>query len=228
MTKLNRKYAETLVLLLVVAIAPVSIAFAQTTSAGEETTTNTNADKANIKAQTKANIRADIMTKLADKLEKRTENIKDKTRTTIDVLSKDNKRTDLTFSGQTDGWAIVGGVASKSSIKLAGNAHHTDAGKWKIDATGDLTVADRNAKLDLTGFVRGNKIHLEGSGTLGSGEPIRLVLNGNFAPTSDENMYAIAFTSTTVQYMNNGVRVPLMQVGSVTVADITVPVSVQP
>jgi hypothetical protein len=227
MTKLDRKHTQTLALLLIVAIAPTSIAFAQT-SVNEETTTNTNADNAKIKAQTKANIRTDIMTKLSDKLEKRTEHIKDKARITADILSKDDARTDLTFRGQTDGWAIVGGIASKSSVKLVGDAHHADTGKWKINATGDLTVADRNAKLDLIGFVKGNKIHLEGSGMLGSGDPIKLVLNGNFAPTSDENVYAVGFTTTAVQYMNNGVRIPLMQVGSITIADITVPVSAQP
>lgn len=231
MTKLNRKYAVTLAILLVVAVAPASVAFAQSASVEGDSTTN--ATVGNNKIKSDANIRANINAKLDDKLEKRIanikdkienkldkriENVKEKKNTTSDMFSRNGTQlTDLTFRGQTDGWAIVGGVASKSSITLDGDAHNAGKGNWKINATGTLTIGDRSANLDLTGFARANKIHLQGTGTLSSGEPIRLVINGHFAPTSDHDVFAIAFTNAGVQYMNNGIRVPLMQVGSATV-----------
>jgi hypothetical protein len=220
MTKFNTRFSEALALMLVVTLAPSSIAFAQTASVNAETSTDTTVDTDN--TQTKSKTRADVKARLDAIKEKRTDRIKDEIRTNVrDVVSDVDRRIDLTFHGQADGWAIVGGTAHKSSLSLAGNAHHVGGGNWKIKSEGELTVADKHAKLDLSGFARGNIIHLQGSGSLDNGEHFRITLKGHFAPTSDDNVYAIAFTNAGIHYTNNGIRVPLMLVGSVTVVDTT-------
>ncbi|MBM2851732.1 MAG: exported protein of unknown function [Candidatus Nitrosotenuis sp.] len=203
MTRTNTKNVETLALLLVVALAPSSIAFAQT--ADTETDTD----------------------------DKRKDKIKDqiKKRIVKDAIPRSNvERTDrvadLTFRGQTDGWTILGGTAFKSSIALSGDAYSYGSGNWKIKSVGDITVADKTAKLDLTGHARGTTILLQGTGTLSDGQTIKLILKGHFAPTSETNVYAIAFTNAGIQYLDNGVSVPLMQVGSVLVTP-TVPTPTQ-
>ena len=202
MTRTNTKNVEALALLLVVALAPASIAFAQ---ADTETDTD----------------------------DKRKDKIKDqiKKRIVKDAIPRSNvERTDrvadLTFRGQTDGWTILGGTAFKSSIALSGDAYSYGSGNWKIKSVGDITVADKTAKLDLTGHARGTTILLQGTGTLSDGQTIKLILKGHFAPTSETNVYAIAFTNAGIQYLDNGVRVPLMQVGSVLVTP-TVPTPTQ-
>ena len=206
MTSTNTKNIETLALLLVVALAPASFAFAQT-----DTETDTD-DKRKDKTE-------DHIDKRKDKIENQI-----KKRIIKDAIPRNDERTDrvadLTFRGQTDGWTILGGTASKSSIALSGDAYSYGNGNWKIKSVGDITVADKTAKLDLTGHARGTTILLQGTGTLSDGQTIKLILKGHFAPTSETNVYAIAFTNAGMQYLDNGVRVPLMQVGSVLVTPV--------
>lgn len=241
MTQLNRRYAETLAILMIVAVAPASIAFAQTASVDGETNTDVNTSNTDVNTQAKADVTAKLQAKLdkrivlaQDKLDKRIDSAKVKIdersantdvakRAIVDVLSNDNQRTDLSFRGQTEGWAVVGGIASKSTIDLKGEAHRADGGTWKIKATGNIMVGDRSAIVDLTGFAYGHNIHLYGTGTLASGDQVRVALHGNFAPTGETNVFAIAFSNAGVisKSLDNGIRVPLMQVGSVTVSDIT-------
>jgi hypothetical protein len=76
--------------------------------------------------------------------------------------------------------------------------------------------------MELTGFARGNMIYLQGSGELDNGEAFRVMLRGHFAPTTEDNVYAIAFTNAGINYSNSGIRIPLMQIGSVTVVDTTI------
>jgi hypothetical protein len=227
MTKINTKYTQALTLLLVVTLAPASIAFAQSSVEAETTTeTTTDAD-----AETKIKTRADVKARMVDAQEKRMDFIKDEIRTKVrDVASNtlDDRGADLTFRGHTDGWAIVGGKAFESSIEFGGDAHHVGGGNWKISSTGELMVGDRHAKLDLSGFARGNVIHLQGNGSLESGESFRIMLRGHFAPTDDRNVYAVAFTNAHIQYMDSGIRVPLMQVGSVTIIDTILPATAEP
>jgi len=212
--------------LLVAALAPASIAFAQS-STEAETTTETTENTAN--SDVKIKTRADVKARVSDILEKKMDLIKDEVKTRYvvsDTLA--DRGTDLTFRGHTDGWAIVGGKAHMSSIAFGGDAHHIGGGNWKITSAGELTVGDRHAKLDLSGFARGNIIHLQGSGSLDNGEAFRILLRGHFAPTDDRNVYAIAFTNAHIQYMSSGLRVPLMQVGSVTIIDTILPATVEP
>lgn len=220
MIKLNKR-TEILALILVVTLAPASIAFAQTASVESETSTGAFVDAANTKTDAKIVTKAEINAKLA---EKRMDNIRDEIKFQIrDVVSVNevDRRPDLTFRGNTDGWAIIGGKAIESSIALGGDAHHLGGGNWKIKSEGELTVGDRHAKMELTGFARGNMIYLQGSGALDNGEAFRVVMRGHFAPTTEDNVYAIAFTNAGIHYSNNGIRIPLMQVGSVIVVDTT-------
>ncbi|MFY9300051.1 MAG: hypothetical protein WAO91_02520 [Candidatus Nitrosotenuis sp.] len=212
MTKTDTKNIGALALLLVIAFAPASIVFAQTTSADTttDTTTDTTDDTRKDKVKEK---RENISDKIRDHVKKRV--VRDGVRP-----SSVDRAADLTFTGQTDGWTILGGTAFKSSIALSGEANHIGGGNWKIKSVGDIVVADRTAKLDLTGNTRGDKITLHGTGTLNSGEAIRLSLKGHFAPTNDPNVFAIAFTNAGIHYVDTGVRVPLMQVGTVTVTQI--------
>jgi hypothetical protein len=212
MTKIITKNIGALALLFVIAIAPASIVFAQTTPA--YTTTDTTDDTRKDKLKEK---RDNISDKMRDQVKKRV--VKDGVRP-----SNVDRTADLTFTGQTDGWTILGGTAFKSSIALSGEAYHVEGGNWKIKSVGDIKVADRTAKLDLAGQARGDKITLHGTGTLDSGEAIKLTLKGHFAPTTDKNVFAIAFTNAGIHYIDTGVRVPLMQVGSVTVTPTPTPV----
>lgn len=125
---------------------------------------------------------------------------------------------DVTFEGATSGYMILGSQAWESNIELFdGSAYHVHNGMWKVKTSGEISVADRYAKLDLKGFAKGNKITLHGGGTLDSGEKVRLVLRGHFAPTPEYGVFAMAFTNAGVHNINTGERIPLMHVGSVTV-----------
>ncbi len=125
---------------------------------------------------------------------------------------------DVTFEGSTSGYVILGGQAWESKIGLFdGSAYHVHNGMWKVKTSGEISVADRYAELDLKGFAKGNKITLHGGGTLDNGEKVRLVLRGHFAPTPEYGVFAMAFTNAGVHNINTGERIPLMHVGSVTV-----------
>lgn len=213
MTKLNTKNVETLALLLVVSLAPASIAFAQTASVKAETRADVTVDADDSDDKRKDRVKERIQDRVTDQIKKRVV----RNASPIDA----ERGADLSFRGHADGWAIVGGKAFKSSIELGGNAHHVGGGNWKLTSEGTLAVADRHAKLDLSGHVRGNLITLQGSGALDNGEPIRVTIKGHYAPTDDRNVFAVAFTQANVHYVNSGIRVPLMQVGSVTVIDTT-------
>lgn len=238
MTKINTKFSEALALLLVVALAPASIAFAQTTGDVESAETEV---KSTDPADTKADTRTDEQKrkdKLNDELKRLRESIADRKSKIADrntdkirdkVIDADRVKTidraaDLKYSGKTSGWAILGGTAFPSSIAISGQGHNQGGGNWKITATGDLAVADRTAKLDMTGHVRGNQITLQGTGTLSDGTAIKIHIKGHYAATGNTNEFAIAFTNSHIQYMDNGARMPLMQVGSVMVTPIVTPV----
>lgn len=263
MTKNTAKYIEILAILLTVALAPASVAFAQTTTAdaavgADDTTDNTDSDgkkdtrsdeekrKEKLKEHLKQ-IRENIVkrkTASADDVDK-TKSV-DKARTKIVSRTQDgvsevrekivdrtqerrlDRAADLTYHGKTSGWTILGGTAFPSSIGISGQGYNQGSGNWKITAVGDITVADRTAKLDLTGHVRENTIVLKGTGTLSDDAVIDIYLKGHIAPTSSTNEMAIAFTNSYIQYKDTGQRIPLMQVGSVTIAPIVSAVPVEP
>ena len=227
MTKMNAKFSEALVLLLVVTLAPASIAFAQTST----TDANIGVTTTEVKPADPADTRTDEQKrndKLKEELKKIRDAITDKKTKNIDKNSdkRIDKVADLTYRGKTSGWAILGGMAFPSSIGISGEGYNQGGGNWRITAVGDIAVADRTAKLDLTGHVKGNLISLQGTGTLSDGTAIKIHLKGNYAPTSNTNEYAITFTNSHIQYMDNGARMPLMQVGSVIVTPVVTPVPI--
>jgi hypothetical protein len=269
MTKTNTKFTEALALLLVIALAPASVAFAQTTATEPSTsttdttgtdttdkTTDTRTDEQKRKDRLQDDLKkvregiADrkLKERAADKIKDRSvdkirdanvdkirDKVTDRVRDGVVDKVRDkriDKAPDLTYSGKTNGWAILGGMAFPSSIGLSGEAYHQGGGNWIMTAVGDIAVADQTAKLDLKGHVRGDQITLKGTGTLNDGTAINIHLKGHYAPTSNTNEFAIAFTNSAIQYKDTGARMPLMQVGTVTITPIVtpepIPVPVEP
>ncbi len=270
MTKFNTKYSETLALLLVVALAPISIAFAQTTATEPSTgatgdtgatgttgtdgttddTTDTRTDEEKRKDKVREELKrirdaiADRKAKAGEKIrdanvDKIRDHVTDKVRDKITDKVRDkvtdrvrdkviDKAPELSYSGKTSGWAILGGTAFPSSIGISGQGYHQGGGNWRITAVGDIAVADHTAKLDLTGHVRGETINLQGIGTLSDGKEFKLHLKGHYAPTSTTNEFAIAFTNSAFQFKDTGARMPLMLVGTVTTIPSVTPVPTEP
>jgi hypothetical protein len=173
-------------------------------------------------------------------VDQRTDTPRDKEIHRVDI-SKDRYDTqrhatpEIQFRGKTTGWAIIGGQAFNSEINLSGVGNHIpNREHWEIKAQGEITVADRIAKLELQGKAHHDKVALQGIGTLESGEQFRVFLKGFFAPIAqtndtdgaDRGDFALAFTHASVKYMDSGVRIPLMQVGKVYVEPYVMPVPV--
>ena len=233
------KFSEVLALLLVVALAPASIAFAQTSANDDAGVTTETKPTDSVDADTRTDeqkrndkLKEDLKRtrdSVSDKKTKNTDRNTDKIRDANTDRIRDkviDKAAELTYKGKTSGWAILGGVAFPSSIGISGEGYNQGSGNWRITAVGDIAVADRTAKLDLKGHVKGNQITLQGTGTLSDGTAIKIHLKGHYAPTSNTSEFAIAFTNSHIQYMDNGARIPLMQVGSVVVTPIVTPVPV--
>ncbi|HXV51105.1 MAG TPA: hypothetical protein VD689_03155 [Nitrosopumilaceae archaeon] len=135
-------------------------------------------------------------------------------------ISEPDREPDLSFRGETNGWTIVDGHAHKSSIVLSGHAFKASERMWKISTTGDIAIGDRKTELDLKGVVTGHKIMLQGNGILQNGEEVRLTLVGHYAPTTEDGVFAVAFTNGMLHNTNTGERLTMMQVGSVHVESI--------
>ena len=160
-----------------------------------------------------------------DQLKDKRQALQDEYRPLISDISPDyivnpiapDREPDLTFTGNVAGWAVLGGVAYPTEMKLSGDAYHVGKGVWQLTATGEITVEGHTAILDLKGHARGNHVMLHGSGILSTNdEPtIRVQLRGHYAPTTSGEEFAIAFTNAVVHNSNNGHRIPLALVGSV-------------
>ena len=125
-------------------------------------------------------------------------------------------RAQVQFRGGTDGWAIIGGQAHTAEIGISGNAVRADNGVWKIKSEAEITVGDRHATLELKGKAVHGKIKLHGTGTLDSGESFRIILRGHYAPINDEQgAFVMAFNTAKIQFLENGLRMPLIQSGIV-------------
>ena len=220
MTKSYMKNFGMLALLMAVAVAPATMAFAQN---------NADADDAKDRKDAINDLKDEFKQKketLREEFKQRQETLKEQIREEIktgkDLLRNSDRSATLQFDGTTSGWAVIAGSAHPSSIVLSGDAYQIGGANWKVKSNGTLTVADRVVSLDLAGHARSNLIVLQGTGTL-DGEPIRVHLKGHFAPTGDENVFAIAFTNASVQYLESGIRVQLMQVGSAVVTPVVAP-----
>ncbi|MHA7647156.1 hypothetical protein [Nitrosopumilus sp. S4] len=136
-----------------------------------------------------------------------------------------DRQTELQFRGGTDGWAIIGGQAFASQIGLDGNAVYQGNGVWKVKSDAKITVAERNATLELKGKAVDGKLRLHGTGTLENGESFRIILRGHYAPIAGEpnTDFVLDFSAAKIQNMNTGFKIPLVQNGIVHV-DPVIPV----
>jgi len=132
-----------------------------------------------------------------------------------------DRQAEVEFEGKTDGWAIIGGQAYVSEIKLTGNAVHQGNGIWKVTSDAKISVADRDASLDLKGKAVNGKLRLQGTGTLESGESFRIILRGDYAPISGQpGDFVLDFSAAKIQNMENGLRIPLIQDGIIHVKSV--------
>jgi hypothetical protein len=127
-------------------------------------------------------------------------------------------RAQVQFRGGTNGWALIGGQAHTAEIGISGNAVRADNGVWKVTSEAEITAGDRHATLELKGKAVHGKINLHGTGTLDSGEAFRIILKGHYAPVYEEpGAFVMSFNTAQIQFMENGVRIPLIQSGIVNV-----------
>ena len=205
-----------LAILAVLTISPISSSvFAQSNSEDNDESNNNNEDKRKLQKEIREKKLREIKNiALENRLETKSK-IFDEIRT-----REPDREPDLSFRGETTGWTVVGDLAHKYSISLSGHAFKAGERMWKISTTGDITVGDRKAELDLKGIVTGHKIMLQGNGTLQNGEEVRLTLIGHYAPTTEDGVFAVAFTNGMFHNTNTGERLTMMQVGSVYVEPI--------
>ncbi len=254
-TILDAKLFSVLALILVIAIAPVSIGvFAQTEDVDATEELN-ESDRKRIKdeirtltEQYKAE-RIQIRDQnndrdtARDQIEQLRDQYKDRIRSYISDVRPDianipdiDREPDLKFynNGDITGWAVLGGQAYGATMTtFEGEAIHMGKGVWKVSSTADIYVSERHVKLDLNGFARSGHIMLHGTGTFGESDDksdIRVVLRGHYAPVAgSDNEFAIAFTNAQIHNTNSGHRIPLALVGSVIVESLgTEPVSIAP
>lgn len=213
MTKSYAKSIGILALMLAVAVAPTSIAFAQTES--DVRTANQTRQDAQEKMEERRLAAQNQMEERRETLQVRVQDVRSSA-VTPSIERSMERDPDLLFRGATNGWAIVGNTAIPSSVTLHGEAYQIgSSASLLITSEGVLQIGDRSVDLDLKGYARGNVLLLQGTGTLHDGEPIRILLRGHFAPTDNENEFAVGFTGIGVQHLENGLRIPLMQVGSI-------------
>ena len=120
------------------------------------------------------------------------------------------------FRGGTDGWAVIGNQAHESKIAMTGKAIRADNGVWKVTSEAEIKVSDRHAKLELKGKAVDGKIRLHGTGILDSGEAFRIGLSGTYTPVFNQpGDFVMVFNNAKIQFMDNGVNIPLIQSGIV-------------
>lgn len=213
----NAKMLTALALLFVLVISPLAVVYGQTsnTSVDLSTSGNITASGGSVKVDSSAKI-------VGDKL-----NIKDlrekikSERAELKQLRTDERRATIAFTGQTDGWVLIGGIASKASISLKeGKAAKVGDHLWRISTNGTITAGSKNYDVHLKGKVEGNKrygaiVSLHGTAMIG-GEEHRIALSGYVAPTSIEKTFALAFTNLGYK----GEEYHFIQVGQVTISPI--------
>lgn len=139
----------------------------------------------------------------------------------VSVVSPD-RQAEVKFDGITTGWAIVAGQAFDSSIVLDGYAVHQGNGVWKVKSDTKISVGDRHdIPLDLKGKAVNGKLRLHGTGTLDGGDSFRIILRGHYAPIHDQpGDFVVDWSMAKVQNMETGLRIPLVQYGTVHVGPV--------
>lgn len=197
------KMISALAIIMAIAIAPSSGAFAQTNFASDEVN-----DKQIYKEERK---------QLIDSLKEQRNDIK----TQIQEF-RDNTPTDrnlpeveptLGFEGITSGWAQIGGKAYPITLSLDGKAGQAGERGWVLSGTGVAQVGERTVTFDLNGFAKKNHIGIKGVSQ--DNESVVIHLRGHFAPIAgDDGSYALAFKGAAKNTASD-VKIPLVLVGEV-------------
>jgi len=138
----------------------------------------------------------------------------------VSVASPD-RQAEVKFNGSTNGWAVIAGQAYASEIGLDGHAVHQGNGVWKVKSEAKISVEDRTVTLDLKGKAVNGKLRLHGTGTLDSGDSFRIILRGHYAPIHDQpGDFVVNWSMAKIQNMENGLRIPLAQYGTVHVEPV--------
>ena len=136
-----------------------------------------------------------------------------------DVAPDVQRIPDLTFEGETNGWALINNQAHPASLTLDGKAYFVEeSGIWKVTSDSALSIGDRDAKVELKGKVTDNKLRLFGTGVLGDGTEFKIILRGHYAPIANsDGDFAVAFKTAIVSTTNTDqpIRIPLALVGQV-------------
>lgn len=244
----NAKLFAALALVFSVALVPATSAFAQETDVEQDQTKDYVKDQIrDIKTDTR-----DAIKQLKDERDQKVRDLrasisdeyKDRLRTTDAHVRPDmvpDREPDVYFDADANGWLLIGGVAHESFTNIKhGKAYHIEGNHWKLhvdEAT--FSVGPRDVTMELVGKAKGHRLILYGIGSLGTNDDgtekqFRVMLRGHFAPTPEQGHFAIAFSQFGYQTMENGKRLPLIQVGDATVypntnvenpASIEVPIS---
>jgi len=192
-----------LAIIMAIAIAPSSGAFAQTNVVTDEVN-----DKQIYKEERK---------QLFDSLKEQRNDIKAQIQE-----FRDNRPTDrylpeveptLGFIGTTDGWAEIGGKAYPITFSLDGKAGQIGERGWKLSGNGTAQVGERTVDFDLNGFAKKNHIGIKGVSQ--DNESVMIHLRGHFAPIAgNDGSYALAFKGA-VANTESDIKVPLVLVGEV-------------
>lgn len=206
------KYAKlflVLSIIMAVAIAPISGAFAQTDAENSDIQTDKEQRKAyakEIKEQRQL---------LKDQLKDLNDQRKNRLGDTFDERIQDVEFT-LSVNGVTSGWAVVDGKAFPAEFILDANAGHAEKRGMIITGTGTIFIGDREITFDLKGFAKNNRVNMNGVSQ--DDDSIKIHLKGHFAPIADsDDSYALAFTRAAITAESSDVKVPLVLVGDVTV-----------
>ena len=203
----NAKLFSALAIVMVIAIAPASGAFAQSDVAVENS--NNQIDKEE---------RKDFLDRIKDQRNALRDQIREFNDQRKDRLAdSEHERIlvepSLTFEGQTSGWAVVNGKAYPTDFTLDGKAGQTKQG-WQLTGIGNVFVGEREIPFDLKGFAKNNHVSMKGVSQ--NNDSVIIHLRGNFAPIAEnENSFALAFTRVAIIVEDSDVKVPLVLVGDV-------------
>lgn len=206
------KYAKlflVLSIIMAVAIAPVSGAFAQTDA--ENSDIQTDKEQRKVYAKEIKEQRQLLKDQLKDLNDQRKNRLGD----TFDERIQDVEFT-LSVNGVTSGWAVVDGKAFPAEFILDANAGYAEKRGMIITGTDTIFIGDREITFDLKGFAKNNRVHMNGVSQ--DDDSIKIHLKGHFAPIADsDDSYALAFTRDAIIAESSDVKVPLVLVGDVTV-----------
>jgi hypothetical protein len=209
----NTKLLTALGLMLVLAISPLAVANAQTSiTTSTDASVSANSTAAGSGSANTSVTEDDRKDKLREKAKKRADELRDRQR---------DFRPTIAFKGETNGWALIGGVAHKSSISLHdGKAAKVGEHQWRMVTNGTISAGDKTFDVELKGKAHSTKrnvvnIQLHGTVMI-DGKEHRIGLVGYVLPTSEDNTFALAFTKLGFK----GERYHFLQVGQVTISPL--------